>query len=153
MPSETLNTRPPFIFGYSLLLPVVWIIVGVLATTFVPGHRLGMVGTALMFMGVAALISLLFAKRHRRQFTNSEYLRIVCYSIGWALSIECFVILTVIVLPQIESGHVDAKPLLFAVPITVVLDAIWIWLAFRQTGRRVIAWHLRKLEPKETGVD
>jgi len=63
------------------------------------------------------------------------------------------VLFTVIVLPQLQDGHLDAKPLLFAVPFTIVMDTFFIWLAFRQTGKRVIAWYLRKLEPSASNTN
>ncbi len=71
--------RSPFIIGYSAILPVAWVTLSGAAYFIVPGRRLGIVGTVLMFMGVAALISWLFARRYRRQFTTSEYWRIIVY--------------------------------------------------------------------------
>ena len=145
--------RSPLILAYSTILPAAWITLSVAGYFIIPGHRLGIVGTVLMFMGVAAFISWLFARRHRRQFSTSEYRRIIGYCIGWALALEFFVLFTVIVLPQLQDGHLDAKPLLFAVPFTIVMDTFFIWLAFRQTGKRVIAWYLRKLEPSASNTN
>jgi hydrogenase-4 membrane subunit HyfE len=136
--------RPPFLFGYSAILPAVWISVSVLLGLLIPGQRLGIVGTALLFMGVASLISWLFAKRHRRHFTKTEYWRIILYCYLWAVSLELFVLFAVVVLPQIETGNVDMKPLAFAIPFTLILDGLMVWLAFRQGGRRTIDAYLAK---------
>ena len=153
MPLDTLQVRPPNIFGYSTILPSVWIVVAVTASTLLPGTRLGIVGTALMFMGAAALTCWLFARRHRRHFTRSEFWRIVVYSAVWAWLIEGFVLLTVVVLPQAKNGHVEAKPLLFAVLFTIVIDSVFIWGAFWKTGKSVIAWQLRNLEANASNSD
>jgi hypothetical protein len=58
--------------------------------------------------------------------------------------LELFVLFAVVVLPQIEAGHVDMKPLVFAIPFTLILDALFVWLAFRQAGRRTIDAYLAR---------
>ena len=136
--------RPAFIFGYSAILPATWTSVGLVLTLLIPGQRLGVAGTALLFMGVASLISWLFVKRHGRHFTRSEYWRLVLYCYLWAVSLELFVLFTVVILPQMEAGDVDLKPLAFAIPFTLILDALFVWLAFRQTGKRIIDAYLAK---------
>ncbi len=128
-----------------MFLPAAWISVCLLFALLVPGQRLGIVGTALLFMGVASLISWLFAKRHRRHFTQKEYWKIILYCYLWAISLESFILFTVVVLPQIEAGHVDMKPLAFAVPFMLILDAIFVWLAFHQGGRKTIDAYLAKI--------
>ncbi len=143
-PNQSSAMRTPFIFGYSMILPAVWISVCVLFALLIPGLRLGITGTALLFIGVASLISWIFAKRHRRHFTKEEYWKIILYCYLWAILLESFILFAVVVLPQLESGHVDMKPLAFAVPIMLVLDALFVWLAFRQMGRRTIDAYLSK---------
>jgi len=142
--TESHPERPAFIFGYSLILPAAWISICTVLYLIAPGQRLGTVGSSLMFMGVASLIGWLFAKRHHRQFTEKEYWRIILYCLLWALSLEYFVIFAVIVLPQLEAGQVDIKLLSIVIPITTVLDAALIWLAFRQAGRRTIDYYLSR---------
>ena len=139
--------RRPLIFGYSLILPAIWIVVSVLGSVVAPGRRLGIVGTALLFMGAAALTCWLFAKRHKRDLSKSEYWRLIVYSAAWAILLELVVLFGVIVLPQFEAGHVQMGPLLFAVAFTVAIDFLFIWGAFRQTGRRVVVWYLEKERP------
>jgi hypothetical protein len=136
----------PYIFGYSTILPLIWIIVGVSTRAVFPCIRLGIVGTTFMFMGAAALICWLFARRYRRQLTKSEFWRIVAYSAGWAWLIEGFVLVTVIALPEIKSGHFESAPLLFDALLTIVLDTLLIWGAFWKTGKYVIKSYLQRLE-------
>ena len=140
----------PFIFGYSLILPALWIVVSVLGSIVAPGRRLGIVGTALLFMGAAALTCWLFAKRHRRDLSKAEYWRLIVFSASWAILLELFVLFAVVVLPQFEAGHVQMGPLLFAVPFTVALDFLFVWGAFRQTGRKVAVWYLEKERPDQS---
>ena len=135
-------------------------VVCLLGTVIAPGRRLGIVGTALMFMAVGALTSWIFVRRYRREYSDSEYWRLIIYCTIWAVSLEMFVLFTVIVMPQLEAGHVDTGPLIFAVPFSIAMDFLFAWLAFRQTGRRVIAWYLKErgiapnqaLEPTSTAV-
>jgi hypothetical protein len=141
---EPSQMRPAFIFGYSTIFPAAWISICLLFALLIPGQRLGIVGTALLFMGAASLISWVFAKRHRRHFTKEEYWKIILYCYLWAVSLESFVLFTVVVLPQIEAGNVDMKPLAFAVPFMLSLDALFVWLAFRQAGRKTIDAYLAK---------
>ncbi len=147
---QTIKERPAHAFGYSTILPAAWISISVVMNLLLPGHRLGVVGTALLYMGVASLIGWLFAKRHRRQFTKTEYWRIIAYCFLWALVLELFAIFAMIVLPQMEAGHVEIKPLAIAIPITITLNALFSWLAFRQGGRRAVDAYLRKTTTTRT---
>ena len=147
---QSIKERPAHIFGYSTILPTAWISISLVMNLLLPGHRLGVVGTGLLYMGVASLIGWLFAKRHRRQFTKTEYWRIIAYCFLWALALELFTIFAVIVLPQMEAGHVQIKPLAIVIPITTILNALFSWLAFRNGGRRVIEAYLRKTTPTTT---
>ena len=117
----------------------------------VPGHRLGIVGTALLFMAVAAIISRIFVQRHRRGYASTEYWKMIGYCTIWAVLLEMFVLYTVVVMPQLAAGHVEAGPLMFAVPFAIIMDFVLIWLSFRHSGRRVIASYLAKhgIDPNE----
>lgn len=135
--------RRPNIFLYSLLLPAVWVSISVLFTTLFPGKRLGIVGTALLLMAVASLIGWLFARREGRDFSKSEYLRIILYCIGWVLLLE---FLGLFYLLSQSQTSPDLHVLYFVVPFTVTLDSLFVWLAFRNFGRRVIRSYLAKHE-------
>jgi hypothetical protein len=153
--------RRPLIIAYSLILPITWLTIGTLGTLIAPDTRLGIAGTVLMFMGVASFISWIFVKRHHRDYTNREYWKLITYCTIWAVTLELFSIFALIVMPQLESGQVDSKMLLFVIPFTVSIDFLFSWLAFRQTGRRVIARYLKKgkvgtnqsVDPTLTGAD
>jgi hypothetical protein len=141
--------RHPFIVGYSLILPATWISICLLLVVIAPGRRLGVVGTALMFMAVAAFTSWLFVRRYHRDYTDREYWKLIIYCAIWAVSLELFVLFTAIVLPLMEAGHLEAAPVAFAVLLTIAVDFLFSWLSFRQTGRRLIAWYLRKEGPNQ----
>lgn len=138
--------RRPWIICYSLILPATWIVVSVLVTLLAPGHRLGTVGSALLFIAVAALTSWLFVRRYQRDFTSREYWRLITYCSLWAIGLEFVTLLGVLIIPQMEAGHVEIGKVVFAFGVTIVIDFVFSWLAFRQTGRRVIAWYLRNRE-------
>jgi hypothetical protein len=60
-----------------------------------------------------------------------------------------FVLFTAVVLPLMEAGHLEAAPVAFAVLLTIAVDFVFSWLSFRQTGRRLIAWYLKKEGPNQ----
>ena len=135
--------RRPIIFLYSLPFPAIWVCCSLLSVELLPGKRLGTVGTALMIMGAASLISWLFVRRHGRDFSASEYLWIILYCIGWALFFECIVLVSIF--SQAEAApDFNARTLIFLVLFTVTLDSLFVWLAFRNFGRRVIKSYLAK---------
>ena len=137
--------RRPIIFLYSLPFPALWICCSLLFTTLFPGKRLGIVGTALLFMGAASLISWLFARRQARDFNAAEYRNIILYCIGWALFLEFCILLFLYLFPPL-GAHPDlsARTLCFIVLFTATLDSLFVWLAFRNFGRRFIKSYLAK---------
>ena len=82
-----------WLFIHSLILPFVWMTIGVIFDSVVPGKRLGIVGTALLFQGVATLISWLFVRKYRRHFTKSERFLITGFCAFWAILLELCVLL------------------------------------------------------------
>jgi cbb3-type cytochrome oxidase subunit 1 len=135
--------RRPNIFFYSLLLPTAWLCCSVLFATLFSGKRLGMVGTSLMIIGIVSLISWLFGRRQGREFSAAEYRTIILYCIGWALLLEFSG--SFFFLVQSENAHdLSIGALCFAAVFAIVLDSLFVWLAFRNFSRRVIQWHLAK---------
>jgi hypothetical protein len=137
--------RRPIIFLYSLLFPALWICCSLLFGTLFPRKRLGIVGTAFLFMGAASLISWLFARRQRRDFSAAEYRNIILYCIGWAVFLEFCILLFVYLFPP-PGVHSDlsTRTLSFIVLFTAIVDSLFVWLAFRNFGRRVIKSYLAK---------
>jgi hypothetical protein len=141
--------RRPTIFLYSLLFPAAWIGVSVLFTITVPGKNIGTVGTALLIGGAASVISWLFARREGRDFSTSEYRAIILYCIGWALLLESLALF--LFLQQPEPGHdLSVRTLCFVALVTVPLDSLFVWLAFRNFGRRVIRSYLAQRQTAST---
>ena len=137
--------RRPNIFLYSLPFPALWICCSLLFATLFPGKRLGIVGAALLFMGAASLISWFFAQRQRRDFNTAEYRNIILYCIGWAVFLEFCILLFLYLFPP-SGAHSDlsARTLCFIVLFAATLDSLFVWLAFRNFGRRVIKAYLAK---------
>jgi hypothetical protein len=143
--------RRPIIFLYSLPFPALWICCSLLFTTLFPGKRLGIVGTALLFMGVASLISWQFARRQGRDFSAAEYRNIILYCIGWAVLLEfCTLLFLYLFPPPGVHSDLSARSLCFIVLFTAIIDSLFVWLAFRNFGRRVIKSYLAKHGEVET---
>jgi hypothetical protein len=142
--------RPARIFFYSTILPVAWISVCLAAYFLLPGIRLGIVGMTLLLMAVASLISWLFVRRHKRPFSKSEYWRLISYCTLWTLAFESLVLFFYIVPVENQDGSLDAQTLAFGLLVAVAVDFLLVWLAFRQTGRRVISWYLKQLGKEES---
>jgi hypothetical protein len=137
--------RRPIIFLYSLLFPAVWICFSLIFSTLFPGKRLGIVGTAFLFMGVASLIGWLFALRQRRDFSAAEYRNIILYCIGWAVFLEfCILLFVYLFPPPGVNSDLSTRTLSFIVLFTAIVDGLFVWLAFRNFGRRVIKSYLAK---------
>jgi hypothetical protein len=150
------SEKPVRLFFYSTILPAVWIAVSLLGYVLLQGKRLGIVGTVLMLIGVAALISWLFVRRHRRPFSKSEYWRIIIYCAAWTYLLESLALISV----AIQDGGVGhpLNPATWALIILIsfAIEFLLVWLAFRQTGRKVISRYLASLENKalaEKGVE
>lgn len=143
--------RRPNIFLYSLPFPALWICCSLLFTTLFPGKRLGIVGTAFLFMGAASLICWLFARRQERDLNAAEYRNIILYCIGWAVFFEfCILLFLYLFPPPGTNPDLSARTFCFIVLFTVTLDSLFVWLAFRNFGRRVIKSYLAKYGEVET---
>jgi predicted permease len=137
--------RRPNIFLYSLPFPALWVCCSLLFATLFSGKRLGIVGTALLFLGAASLISWLFVRRQRRDFKTAENRNIILYCIGWAVFLEfCIVLFLYLFPPSEHHSDLSARTLCFIVLFTATLDSLFVWLAFRNFGRRVIKMYLAK---------
>jgi hypothetical protein len=134
--------KRPWIFAYSLIVPAIWIGVSVTLSVLAPGKRAGSVGSALILMGAASLVGWLFSKRHHRHLSSSEFWRIVIYSFVWVLLLEALALFALLVQPSAQQ--MTPQAIATVVAITVPIDAVFVWLAFRVTGRRVITACLEK---------
>jgi hypothetical protein len=133
----------PIIFFYSLLFPASWIGFSLIFSMIFPGKRLGILGTSFLIGGAASLISWLFARQHQRNFTTSEYRKIIFYCIGWAILLE-FCAFYFFIKQSATPPNINARTLLFVTLFTVVIDSLFIWGAFSAWGKRVIKSYLAK---------
>ena len=135
--------RRPNIFLYSLLFPAAWISCSALFAALFAAKSLGIVGTALMIVGIVSLTSWLFVRREARNFSPAEYRNIILYCIGWALLLEFSGLFFYLIQPD-NAQHLSIGALCFAAGFTVVLDSLFVWLAFRNFSTRVIKSYLGK---------
>ena len=136
--------RPVHLFFYSTILPVAWIAVSLLGYVLLQGKRLGIVGTALMLIGVAALISWLFVRRHRRPFSKSEYWRIIIYCAAWTYLLESLALISVAMQDGGVGDPLNPATWALIILISFAIEFLLVWLAFRQTGLSVISWYLKQ---------
>lgn len=108
----------------------------------IPGKRLGIPGTALVFLGVVTMISWLFVRKFRRHFTLRERVKVFGFCLGWAMLFESFVLLYASSIGMIDLGN--AGVVAFTVGVTFLVDALFLWLAFTFSSRRFINWYLEK---------
>lgn len=122
MNSPTEVQAKPLLFVYSLILPVIWVAFGTIGNLVAPGKRVGIVGTAVIFLGVVTLISWIFVRKHRRQFTGSERFRIIAYCAGWAILLESCVLVYAASIGLVDPSKVGV--LVFAVSFSFVINTI-----------------------------
>ena len=77
-----------------------------------------------------------FARRHNRALSKAEFRRLVLFSFVCTLPYEALAI------PAILESGLDADSLLFLVAFSVILEFVWVYLAYRFIGQRVIAKHV-----------
>jgi polyferredoxin len=66
VPKRTSYASIPSLLGYSIILPLIWMSLGLLMSVVRPGKRLGTSGLVLVVLTTATLVSWLFVrKRHR----------------------------------------------------------------------------------------
>ena len=130
------------LFLYSLAFPAVWMACSLLLSMLVPGRSLGTLGSALIIVIGASFISWLFVRRHGRDFTTPEYWTIICLCIAWAFVLELCALYFLI--SQSAAPDTSARTLSVVIAITLSLNTLFVWLAFRNFGRRVIRAYLAK---------
>jgi hypothetical protein len=144
--SENLpNERRPRLFLYSMLLPGLWIALGLFLLKFIPDLEFGSGGTVVVTLTVAWIISKHFAKTHGRQFSRHERLRLILYCSLWAIGME-IVALHGYELDQQEMGapSMSGNYLFWGVVIAGVLDTLIIWFVFTWWIPRGIEFYLQK---------
>jgi hypothetical protein len=130
------------LFGYSAALPIVWLSFGGLLAAVLPGKRAGVGGLFFVVLIVVTFTSWLFVRKHRRHFSNREFWILVGYCSMWAALLESGGILYAISAGLVQPSQ--TRMLSFAVLSAFGVDAIFIFLGFRFTGRRFIDYYMAK---------
>ncbi len=107
--------------------------------------------SVLIYAAGAAFVSWLFSGRYERGFSKSEFLRICAFCWLWAVLFEVFGIATRVMFPQhFDPGSEQVFNLEQLLPLLIgaslVLNALFIWLAFRFPGQRAIRARLEKVQ-------
>jgi drug/metabolite transporter (DMT)-like permease len=142
VPKRTSHASIPSLLGYSIILPVIWISLGLLMSVVFPGKRLGTGGLVLVVITAVILVSWLFVRKRHRQFTGRElWILVGCCSL-WAGLCELSGIAYAVETQIINASQSGA--IRFAVLFSLAVDSFYIWLGFRFSGRRFINWYIAK---------
>ena len=133
---ETPESQPiPFL--YAMLLPIVWLGIGLIVNAIAPGFRLGLSGSIVLFTVVCVGICWLFLQRNGRMPNNSESWRLVIYCSVFAIVLESWVMLAALTWPEIfPEVQLDAETVKIAIGVAIVLDTLIMTLAFRVAAPR-----------------
>jgi hypothetical protein len=151
VPKRPLQASIPLLLGYSIILPVIWMSLGLLMSVVLPGKRLGTGGLVLVVLTTVILVSWLFVRKRHRQFTGRElWILVGCCSL-WAGLCELSSIAYAAEAHIINASQIGAVR--FAVLFSLAVDGLYIWLGFRFSGLRFIDWYIAKYppEPSATG--
>jgi len=151
VPKHTFHASIPLLLGYSIILPVIWMSLGLLMSVVLPGKRLGTGGLVFVVLTTVILVSWLFVRKRHRQFTGRElWILVGCCSL-WAGLCESSAIVYAAEAHIINASQSGAVRV--AVLFSLAVDGLYIWLGFRFSGRRFINWYIAKYppEPSVTG--
>jgi len=100
----------------------------------------------LVIVATVMLLSWLFARNHRRNFSRAERWRLIAYCAIWALALESMGLIYAASVGLVDPSQIGV--LAFAVAFAIVLDTVMIWGAFNYASRRYIDSYLRRHERK-----
>ncbi len=130
------------LFGYSTVLPIVWLSLGVLLDTIHRGARAGIGGLFFVVLIVVTFTSWLFVRKHRRHFSNREFWILIAFCSMWAAVLESAGLVYAASVGLIDISRTRA--LTFAVLFAFAVDTTFLFLGFKFTGRRFIDHYLDK---------
>ena len=137
----------PKIFLLSLILPAVWITIGIILLQIAPGARLGLAGTVVMYIFVAVAICWLVLRRHNRMPTNSESWRLVVYCSVFAVIMESWALIAAATWPDdFPNMQISSDSLTYLIGASIVLNSLFLTLAFRVAAPRFLKESIAKLE-------
>ena len=137
----------PKLFLLSLILPAVWITIGLIFTQISPSARLGLLGTVIMYIFVAVGICWLILRRHNRMPTNHESWRLVAYCSVFAVIMESWALLAAATWPEdFPNMQVSPDSLTFLIGTSVVLNTLFLTLAFKVAAPRYLKNSIANLD-------
>lgn len=140
-----MDNPKPKLFAYSLLLPAVWLGLGMILSIVAPNFRLGIGLSIVMFGAIAVFISWLFIRNNKRMFTNSESWRMVAYSSVIAIILETWVLFVAVVWPEIfPEVTISREAAVWALAVAAFVDTLAIIGGFRVAAPRYLASYIEK---------
>lgn len=144
------NQRTPNLFLHSLLVPGIWLALGIVAELVAPGFRLGITGSAGVFILMSVGISWLILKRYGRMPTNSESWRLVIYCSVLAILVETWVLFVAMASPEVfPDVTFTPDAALFAILFAAGIDTLFFTLGFKVAAPRF----LKNLIPPRAAPD
>ncbi len=142
--------KTPNLFLHSLLVPGIWLVLGITVETLAPGFRLGIAGSAGVFIMMSVGICWLILKRYGRMPTNSESWRLVIYCSVLAVLLESIVLFTAMTSPDVfPEFTVTPDAALFAIAFAAAIDTLFFTLGFKVAAPRF----LKNLIPPRAAPD
>ena len=135
------------LLGYSLILPAIWLSLGIAGEKLIPGQRLGIVGTALLYQALAACFGWRFASVYQRDLMRREVLTMTAFCAVWAIALESITLLSLLLFPEdfgMDPDAMDPSVLLFAIGFAVIFNSLFIFLSINITTQRTIRWRLAR---------
>lgn len=129
----------PNIFLYSLILPIVWVLFGVLFNFLFPGTSLGPFGLVIIIHLVLFPICWHFSSKFQRQFNKPEKVKLVSYLTLGAVFCESLGLLS-----SFSAGVLSREAFADILAFTFLVDAIFMYLGVHFVGKRFINYFLAK---------
>jgi hypothetical protein len=126
MKTNSQPLTPPNVFWYAVIFPVTLTLVAVsLSAT---GIQVGVDLKMEIKVGAVVLICWLFARRHRRHFSRSEYWRMFMYCVTWAVLWNAPVVVETLANPNLSKEYMLHGSLLLTAMLAIGLDGLSILL-------------------------
>jgi hypothetical protein len=112
-----MDSKSPAIFIYSILVPIAWLSLAFSLLAIAPEIELGIAGIIVAVNLSLFILCWHFSRKFKRQFSNSEKLRLFIYSFLWMAAIRALNLYGV-------SDSLTSEVLLYAGGIVLVIDLV-----------------------------
>jgi hypothetical protein len=141
----TIDDNKANLFLYSLILPVLWLALGVVVNAVAPGKGLGAIGHVLLLGASTAFVSWLFVRKCRRDFSAKERWMLTGWFFLWSFTLEALGLWYVLNAPDAQIA-LERGAILVTLAITALLDFGFAWAVVKYWSPRFIKWQLNRLD-------